>query len=77
LKVEELVLLSGRNPSCLEGDFEKSLALGCNKVIQVERATSDFSQDLSGGISSTFGSPVAEEDEGDPDNGQEDEEEAF
>jgi hypothetical protein len=77
LKIEKLVLLGGRNPSCLESDFEKSLALGCNKVIQVERATSDFSQDLGGGISSTFGSPVTKKDEGDPNNGQEDEKEAF
>jgi hypothetical protein len=32
---------------------------------------------MGGGISSSFGSPVTKKDEGDPNNGQEDEEEAF
>lgn len=77
LKIKKLVLLGRRNPPRLESDFEKSLALGCHKVIQAERAASDFSQDLRCGIGSTFGSPVTKKDEGDPNNGQEDEEEAF
>ena len=77
LKIKKLALFRGRNPSCLKGDFQKCLALGCGEFIQGEATTSDFPHGLGGRIDIPFGGPVSKENERDADYGKQHEEESF
>jgi hypothetical protein len=68
LKIKEFTLLGRGNAAALEGDFEESLSLGRNKLIQVDRLTADFAKGLRGGIATTLRSPITEKNKRHPDN---------
>ncbi len=77
LEIEELVLIRGRNTATLEGDFEEGLALGGNELIYIHGVATDLSNDLGRGILSALRGPVTKKNEGDANDGEKKQEEAF
>jgi hypothetical protein len=70
-------LIRGRNTATLEGDFEEGLALGGNELIYIHGVATDFSNDLGRGILSALRGPVTKKNEGDANDGEKKQEEAF